>query len=157
VNDTESELHGPEFAHGDDSGRASTDACRDASPANRLHRPVFLDLLRIQMPVGALASIGHRISGVVLAASLPVAVYLFGLSLANERGFAEVRGVFGGLGFKAAAVILVWALSHHMLGGARHLLSDFDVGSSLRYARHSAWFVNLAAPCVALLAAVVVW
>ncbi len=47
----------------------------------RLRRPVFLDLMQIQMPVGAVTSIGHRISGVVLAASVPIAVYLLGQSL----------------------------------------------------------------------------
>jgi len=82
------------------------------------------------MPVGALTSIGHRISGVVLAASVPLAVYLFGLSLRDARGFAQVVGVFGGFAFKAAA---------------------------LRAARRSAWLVNLAGLCVALLAAVLVW
>ena len=54
----------------------------------RSRRPVFLDLMRIQMPVGALTSIGHRISGVVLAASVPATVYLLGLSLRDEAGVA---------------------------------------------------------------------
>lgn len=146
----------PAHPAGDDSDRERADAVVGAPAAIRL-RPVFLDLLRIKMPVGALTSIGHRISGVVLAASVPLAVHLFGLSLRDDRGFAQVVGVFGGFAFKAAAVIVVWALAHHMLGGARHLLSDFDVGSPLRVARRSAWFVNLAGLCVALLAAVVVW
>jgi succinate dehydrogenase/fumarate reductase cytochrome b subunit len=48
-------------------------------------------------------------------------------------------------------------LAHHLLGGVRHLLSDFDIGSPLRSARKSAWFVNLAGVAVALLAVVVVW
>jgi succinate dehydrogenase/fumarate reductase cytochrome b subunit len=39
----------------------------------------------------------------------------------------------------------------------RHLLSDFGVGSPLRTARRSAWFVNLAGVAVALFAAGVVW
>lgn len=33
--------------------------------------PVFLNPKQIRMPVGALTSIGHRISGMVLAASAP--------------------------------------------------------------------------------------
>jgi len=128
-----------------------------AAAAIRLRRPIFLDLMRIQMPVGALTSIGHRISGAVLAASVPMAVYLFGLSLRDAAGFAEVAGLFGRLAYKAAAVIVVWALAHHILGGVRHLLTDFDVGSPLRAARRSAWFVNLAGVVVALLAAMVLW
>ena len=120
-------------------------------------RPVFLDLMRIQMPVGALTSIGHRISGVVLTAGVPAAVYLFALSLRDEAGFAQVTALFELFVFKAALVIVVWALAHHVLGGVRHLLTDFDIGSPMRVARRSAWFVNLAGVAVALLAAGVMW
>ncbi len=123
----------------------------------RLHRPVFLDLMQIQMPVGALTSIGHRISGVVLAASVPIAVYLLGHSLRDDAGFAQVKSLFAHFAVKAAAVIVVWALAQHLLGGVRHLLSDFDIGSPLRVARRSAWVVNLAGVAVALLAAGVLW
>ena len=120
-------------------------------------RPVFLNLTRIEMPVGALTSIGHRISGVVLAASVPLAVYLLGLSLRDAAGFEQVMALFGQFAFKAVVVIAVWALAHHVLGGVRHLLSDVDIGSPLRVARRSAWFVNLAGVAVALLAAGVMW
>lgn len=123
-------------------------ACSSVSP-----RPVFLDLMRIQMPVGALTSIGHRISGVVLAASVPVAVYLLGLSLRDAVGFAQVIALFAQFPVKALAVIVVWALAQHSLSGVRHLLTDFDIGSPMRVARRSAWFVNLAGVAVAALAA----
>lgn len=109
------------------------------------------------MPVGALTSIGHRISGVILAAAVPAAIYLLALSLGGEIGFSRVIELSEHFAFKAAAVIAVWALAHHLLGGVRHLLSDFDVGSPLRSARKSAWIVNLAGVAVALLAVVVVW
>ena len=122
-----------------------------------LHRPVFLDLMRIQMPVGALTSIGHRISGVVLVASIPIAVYLLGLSLRDEAGFARVTALFTRFAVKAAALVMVWALAQHVLGGVRHLLTDFDIGSPLRVARRSAWFVNLAGVAVALFAAGALW
>ena len=122
----------------------------------RARRPVFLDLTQIAMPVGALTSIGHRISGVVLAAAVPMAVYLFALSLRDEVGFARVTSLWAHLAFKAAAVVAIWALAHHLLGGVRHLLSDFDIGSPLRLARKSAWFVNIAGVVVALLAAAIV-
>ena len=122
----------------------------------RFRRPVFLDLTKIRMPVGALTSIGHRISDVVLAVSVPATAYLFALSLRDDSGFAQVTALAGRFPFKAAVVIAVWALAHHLLGGVRHLLSDFEIGSPLRSARRSAWFVNLAGVAVALLAAAVV-
>jgi succinate dehydrogenase / fumarate reductase cytochrome b subunit len=79
------------------------------------------------------------------------------LSLQGATGFTRVVALSEHPAFKAAAVIAVWALAHHLLGGVRHLLSDFDIGSPLRSARTSAWFVNLAGVAVALLAVVVVW
>jgi succinate dehydrogenase cytochrome b556 subunit len=42
----------------------------------RQSRPVFLNLMQIQMPVGALTSIGHRITGVLLAVGVPLSLYL---------------------------------------------------------------------------------
>jgi len=37
--------------------------------------PVFLNLLRIRFPVGAVTSIAHRLSGLLLFLSFPVLVY----------------------------------------------------------------------------------
>ena len=53
--------------------------------------------------------------------------------------------------FKGLAVLMIWALTHHLLAGVRHLLSDIDVGSHLPAARASAWLVNGCAALVALL------
>jgi succinate dehydrogenase / fumarate reductase cytochrome b subunit len=121
-----------------------------ATPRSR--RPVFLDLTKIRMPVGALTSIGHRISGVVLTIGVPVVVYLLALSLEDEQSFARVSSLLRLVPVRAALVILVWALSHHVLAGVRHLLSDFDIGSPLRAARRSAWLVNLGGVALAVFA-----
>ncbi len=120
-----------------------------------VRRPVFLNLTKIRMPVGALTSIGHRVSGVVLTIGVPVVVYLLALSLKNEQAFAQVQSLLRLVPVKAAMVILVWALSHHVLAGVRHLLSDFDIGSPLHSARRSAWVVNLAGIALAVLATTV--
>lgn len=116
-------------------------------------RPVFLSLTQIRMPVGAVTSIGHRVAGVVLAASVPVGIYILALSLRDEQGWDAVTRLAGTVAFKAATVVVVWAFAHHGLAGVRHLLSDFDIGSPLHSARRSAWFVNLGGVLVALLAA----
>lgn len=115
-----------------------------------LSRPVFLNLLHIKMPAGAITSIGHRISGVVLAVGLPGALYLLALSLRSEQGFKEALEDLGSLPVKAAAVLLAWALSHHLLAGVRHLLSDVNVGSRLTLARKTAYGVNGASVVIAV-------
>ncbi|MBK5206324.1 MAG: succinate dehydrogenase, cytochrome b556 subunit [Polaromonas sp.] len=114
-------------------------------------RPIFFNLIQIQMPVGALTSIAHRMTGVLLAVSVPIAVYLLDISLRNEQGFVEAMSWVNFWAFKGAAIVLVWALAHHMLAGVRHLLTDISVGSTLHTARRSAWAVNLGGVVIALL------
>lgn len=116
-------------------------------------RPVYLDLMRIQMPVGAITSITHRISGVLLALGIPLNIYLLGLSLQGPQGYARVAALFGILACKLVMLLFIWALSHHLLAGLRHLLSDIDIGSHLHPARTSAWIVNCTSIAIALLSA----
>ena len=121
-------------------------------PARTLPRPMFLNLLQIQMPVGAITSILHRLSGVALAAGVPLAITLLWRSLDSEAGFAQVMALLHQRAFQIIVVVLVWALAHHLLAGVRHMLGDINIGATLHPARRSAWAVSLAAALVALLA-----
>jgi len=118
-----------------------------------LRRAVFSDPIRIQMPVGAVASIGHRVTGIFLAIAFPFAVYLLDLSLRDARSYARVAGLLDRPAFQASAIFFAWALAHHLLAGIRHLLSDAEIGTQLQAARRTAWFVNVSGIAVALLAA----
>ena len=72
-------------------------------------------------------------------------------SLQGPRGYEQVVSLFGHWWFKILALLLIWALTHHLLAGVRHLLSDIDVGSHLPAARTSAWLVNCGAVVIGLL------
>ena len=116
-------------------------------------RPVFLDLVQIQMPVGALTSITHRVTGIFLALGVPFGIYLLDLSLEGPQSYARVTRLFDNVAFRVTAVLFVWVLAHHLLAGIRHLLSDIDIGSRLPIARRSAWIVNFGGAAIALFAA----
>ncbi|MEO5765116.1 MAG: succinate dehydrogenase, cytochrome b556 subunit [Casimicrobiaceae bacterium] len=118
-----------------------------------MQRPVFFNLTQIQMPVGALTSITHRVTGILLALGVPYGVYLLDLSVQSPESFASLTRHFHNWAFKAVAIVFVWALAHHLLAGIRHMLSDIDIGSLLPAARRSAWMVNAGGVIVALLAA----
>ena len=118
-------------------------------------RPVFFNPMQIQMPVGALTSITHRITGVLLASGVPFTIHILHLSLQSPQGYIRVIDLFDQWYFKVFAIVFIWALAQHLLAGVRHLLSDIDVGSLLPAGRRSAWIVNIAGFAVALLAAVV--
>lgn len=124
-----------------------------AVPQLKRRRPVFFNLLQIQMPVGALTSITHRVTGIFLALSIPFSVYILDVSLQGPQGYAQVIAWFDTFAFRVATIALAWSLAHHLLAGVRHLLSDVDVGSQLPNARRSAWIVNLGGVALALFAA----
>ena len=119
-------------------------------------RPVFFNLTRIQMPVGAITSIAHRVTGVVLALGLPFFLYVLYLSLDSAQSYERLTRIVGTGLFKVAMVAFIWALSHHLLAGVRHLLMDIGIGSHLVGARRSAWGVNIGGALIALVAAGVV-
>jgi succinate dehydrogenase / fumarate reductase cytochrome b subunit len=124
-----------------------------AMAQSRQQRPTFFNLLQIQMPLGALTSIAHRITGMLLAFSIPFGIYVLDVSLQGPLGYAQVIALLSKAPVKGALIVLAWVLAHHLLAGIRHLLSDVDIGSQLPAARRTAWVVNVGGVAVALFAA----
>lgn len=119
--------------------------------SNNKSRPVYLNLLRIRQPVGAVVSILHRISGLVLVLALPALFYLLQQSLASEEGYRAVREFFSGIVGRVALAGMVWIGVEHLFSGLRHLLLDIDIGIDRRAARLSAWVVLIASAIIAVL------
>lgn len=120
-------------------------------------RPVYFELHHIVLPVGAVASFLHRLSGVLLVLALPVLAEAFGRSLAGPAGFEEVVDWFGGWPGRLAATVLAWALAHHLLAGLRHLAMDAGIGWRLRQARASARVAIAGGLILALAVALAIW
>ncbi len=116
--------------------------------------PKFLNLLQIRFPVGAIASIAHRVSGVLLLVALPLLARTLERSLRSEADYQALLDATRSPWTALALVIVVWAAAHHVLAGVRHLLMDVGVGSRLVRARASAWTVLVAAVVLAAASAV---
>ncbi|VAX14450.1 Succinate dehydrogenase cytochrome b-556 subunit [hydrothermal vent metagenome] len=110
----------------------------------KTHRPKYLNLLKIRLPVTGVASILHRISGVLLFLSIPFIIYALSLSLRSPESFAQVSAYFDNILIRVIALILLYSLVHHFFAGIRFLLLDLDIGAELRTARASALSVILA-------------
>ena len=95
-------------------------------------RPVNLNLIAFRFPLAAMASITHRITGVLLLAGVGLIIYLADLALSSPAGFDAARALAGGGGI---ATFLLWAtlvcLAYHLLAGIKHLLLDFHIGDSI--------------------------
>jgi succinate dehydrogenase / fumarate reductase cytochrome b subunit len=122
-------------------------ACMD----NNKKRTVYLNLFHFRFPATAIASIAHRISGILLFLSIPFFLYLLELSLASPMGFALACAWLDSLPVYLLLLVLLWALVHHLLAGLRFLLLDVDIGIEFAAARRSAIFVIVLALLVFLL------
>jgi succinate dehydrogenase / fumarate reductase cytochrome b subunit len=109
---------------------------------NQRSAPVFLNLLRIRFPVGAVTSIAHRLSGLLLFLLFPVLVYWLDLSLRDPAGYAEAREWLQCGWVRLVSVVIVWSLIHHLFAGLRFLLIDLGIGVERTAAHRSAWAVN---------------
>ncbi|MCL5059293.1 MAG: succinate dehydrogenase, cytochrome b556 subunit [Candidatus Thermoplasmatota archaeon] len=118
-----------------------------------LVRPVYLDLFRIHLPLPGWVSILHRVSGALLFAALPLGVWGLSVSLSDEAGFQRIADWIAHPLARLVLLGLIWAFSHHLLAGVRHLALDAHWGVDLKRARQSSFAVVLASGLVTLLAA----
>jgi succinate dehydrogenase / fumarate reductase cytochrome b subunit len=116
--------------------------------------PKFLNLIKIKLPPGGIASIGHRISGVLMFLSIPFIAWEFARSLESEHSFRDVQQCLQSTPVMLLSLILVWSLSHHLLAGVRHLFLDVEMGVEKPRANATAWLVNLGALLLTALYAV---
>ncbi len=121
-------------------------------PGTGKRAPVFFNLLQIDIPLTAVASFAHRVSGVLLALATPFVVYLWQRSLHSPQDYAWVVASFDRAPPRVGIVVVAWALAYHALAGVRHLLYDVDIGVNLPAARRSAGIVLLASLFAPLLA-----
>jgi len=113
-------------------------------------RPVFLNLTQIRLPITAVMSIVHRLTGVLLFLALPFFVYFLERSLQSQKEYMSLREGMDCISVKIILVILIWSLLHHLFAGIRYLLLDIDIGIERQSARRTAWLVTLFALLMAI-------
>jgi succinate dehydrogenase / fumarate reductase, cytochrome b subunit len=121
-------------------------------------RPVNLDISTISMPVTAIVSILHRITGIILFVGLAFLFYAFDLSLESQEGFDQVVNA---LQTNFLVKFIIWgvvsALMYHFVAGVKHLFMDMGYFEELESGR-SAAIANIAIAVVLIvLAGVWIW
>ena len=109
---------------------------------NTDHRPVYIDLRKINLPVSALISITHRLSGMyVFFITLPLMLALIYFSTESEDSFNDLSLFLKDYKFILGLIVLSFCiLWYHILSGVRHLLMDAHIGESLLASKYSAIF-----------------
>ncbi|KPV41769.1 hypothetical protein AN478_01080 [Thiohalorhabdus denitrificans] len=126
-------------------------------PTDPWNRPVFLHLLRIRFPVGAWASILHRITGVILVAAVPATLALVAYSARSPANFQQVGGWLASGGAGVGIALVLGALAHHIFAGIRLLLMEAGLGEGLPVARSTAWASMVGAALVVVAALALFW
>lgn len=121
------------------------------------NRPVNLDLGSLQYPPMAIASILHRLSGLLMFVLLPVMLCFLGMSLHSLESFEALRIQL----MSPWTKLIFWAFSsawaYHVIAGIRHMLMDFGYGESLAAARRSAIFIIVLAVISTVLLGIWIW
>ena len=99
------------------------------------NRPKNLNLLTIRLPIPALVSIMHRVSGAFLFLLLPLMLWVLHQSLANTQSYQLALDVLHHPLIKVICLLVIWAYLHHACAGIRHLALDAHYGLRLNYAR----------------------
>jgi succinate dehydrogenase / fumarate reductase cytochrome b subunit len=121
------------------------------------NRPKFLTLTQIHLPVPALVSILHRVSGAALFLALPLLLWMFQQSLVSFGAFGAFRGMFADWIFKLCATGLLWGFFHHVCAGIRFLALDMHIGGELAQARSSSRLALAGGIVLTLLAGWQIW
>ena len=102
-----------------------TDAVRKPRPEYR--NIGFGDItMKYRMPLAAILSILHRVSGALLFLFLPFLLFLFDQSLTSELSFEGFKAFLSNIVVKLIVLALSWAFLHHFCAGIRHLLMDVN-------------------------------
>ncbi|MFT4851937.1 MAG: succinate dehydrogenase / fumarate reductase cytochrome b subunit [Saprospiraceae bacterium] len=120
-------------------------------------RPINVDpsdLMAFAWPLSALASITHRIAGVILFVGIAFGLYALDMSLSSAAGFDAFKGMLK----SPFGMLVTWgllsALAYHFVAGIKHLLLDMEVADTLEGSNFAAKVTILVSAVLIFLAGV---
>lgn len=120
-------------------------------------RPKYLNLTKIRLPLPAVISIMHRISGAALFLFLPLLLYLFQASVSSQASYTEFQNHLANPWLKLLLMALLWGFLHHFCAGIRYLALDMHWGTELKTARTSSWVVLAVSLLITLILGARLW
>ncbi len=120
-------------------------------------RPKNLNILTIRLPVPALVSILHRISGILLFLAIPLILWGLNTSLTSQQDFDNIHQMMAAPFARFVLWGLLAAFIYHFIAGIRHLLMDINIGVELKSGRLTAMMTLMIAIVLIVLAGVWLW
>jgi succinate dehydrogenase / fumarate reductase cytochrome b subunit len=121
-------------------------------------RPVYLNLVRIRLPLPGIVSILHRVSGALLfLLGIPLLLAGVAASLASSESYEQLKSTFSHPLAKLLLIGFLWAYLHHFFAGIRFLLLDLLQGIELASARRSSVVVLAVSLALTLIIGARLW
>ena len=117
-------------------------------------KPVYINLFRIQLPLSALLSISHRVSGILIFFMvLPFSAYILNILLDSQASFISFLNTYKTSIFLRTFVLFnILIFEYHVIAGIRHMLMDFHlISETLSASNTSAKIVIILFLVIALL------
>ena len=121
------------------------------------NRPKNLNLFSIRLPVNAIVSILHRVSGAALFMVLPFLLWSLQLSLKSPDDYQQLVSFCHSPFIKLMLIGFAWAFFHHFFAGIRHLAADVHWMTSLQKARFSGRVVLWLGAIAVVIFTMVIW
>ncbi len=121
-------------------------------------RPKHLNLLKIKLPLPAVVSIFHRVSGVLLFfPGIPLILYGFQMMLDSQQSYQQLLVYLSNPIIKTVCFLGLWFFLHHLCAGIRYLALDLHIGITLEQTRMTSRVVLIAGVLLTLLIGMAIW
>lgn len=121
------------------------------------NRPKNLNLFTIRLPINAIVSIMHRMSGMALFLMIPALLWALNASVQSAQTYVDLSLTLNHWLVKLLLIALSWAFFHHFYAGLRHLAMDVHWMTTLQKARLSSRLVLVLVAISVILFAVKIW
>ena len=101
-------------------------------------RPRYLNLLKIHLPITAIVSILHRVSGILLFCFIPLTLWVIQYSVYSEANFQNIQQSLHTPFGSILLTLFLLLLMQHFFAGIRFLLMDLDWGMERNLSRKTA-------------------
>ena len=121
-------------------------------------RPTFINLLLIKLPITAISSISHRVSGIVnffIAIPTFILLFLTDYLVGNDLNWSAEKFNFE---VKLLISVSILSITYHIFSGLRHLIADFSsYGHEFSEAKSSAMVAFILTLMVSFFLILEVW
>jgi len=114
--------------------------------------------MEIKLPLPAVISILHRVSGVLLFfPGIPILLYGLQMMLDSPQSHDDFHMILSCIPVKIGLTVLLWSLMHHLCAGIRHLALDLHYGEGREQARVSGRIVLIVGIILTIIFGALIW